>query len=102
MISYKFPEEREFILFFSERLGDNSILGLLENSEPITQGEAKRISIFFWKMIDVAVELQAGDECPWPEGYEFWSEKVLQSIAAFLKKSGYEKVLSEASNHNNQ
>ena len=101
VISYKFPEEKEFILFFSEKNGDQSIPSLLESDTPITHDEAKKISIFFWKMIDKAVELQNDEECPWPEGYEFWSEKVLQSITAFLKKSGYERALSEASGHEN-
>ncbi len=100
MISYKFPEEREFILFFSERMGDKSILALLENSESLTLDEAKKISVIFWRMIDEAVDIKDSEECTWPEGYEFWSEKVLQSIAAFLKKSGYEKVLNETSNYN--
>lgn len=99
MISYSFPEEKEFILFFAEKIGDKSIPALLDGSEPITLDEAKRIGVFFWKMIDLAVELQSSEECPWPEGYEFWSEKVLQSITAFLKKSGYENVLGEASTH---
>ncbi|HEY8939086.1 MAG TPA: hypothetical protein VIM59_02810 [Cellvibrio sp.] len=99
MISYKFPEEKAFILFFSEKIGDQSIPSLLDSSTPITHDDAKRISVFFWKMIDLAVELQQREECPWPEGYEFWSEKVLQSITAFLKKSGYDRVLSEASGH---
>lgn len=102
MISYKFREEKEFVLFFSEKLGEQSIPFLLEKSEPITLDEAKKISDFFWRMIDEAVNLQNIEECPWPEGYEFWSEKVLQSMAAFLKKSGYEKTLSEASNNNIQ
>ena len=52
---------------------------------------------FFWKMIDEAVSLNESEECPWPEGYEFWSEKILQSTTAFLKKSGYESIFSEAS-----
>ncbi|PUA30662.1 MAG: hypothetical protein B0W54_09395 [Cellvibrio sp. 79] len=92
MISYRFPEEKEFILLFSEKIGDQSIPSLLESGIPLTQNEAKKISVFFWKMIDKAVELQNDEECPWPEGYEFWSEKVLQSITAFLKKSGYERL----------
>jgi hypothetical protein len=97
MISYKFPEEKEFILFFSKRLGDDSIPSLLEKSDPITLHEAQKLGEFFWRMIDDAVALQDSEDCPWPEGYEFWSEKVLQSMAAFLKNSGYEKVLSDAS-----
>ena len=101
MISYRFPEEKEFVLFFSKKFGDQSIPELLEKSGPISLDEAKRISVFFWKMIDEAVDLQTTGECPWPEGYEFWSEKVLQSVAAFLKKSGHENILSEVSNNKN-
>lgn len=101
MISYSFPEEKEFILFFSKKMGNQSIPLLLEKSAPITQEEAEIISVFFWKMIDLAVDLQNSEECPWPEGYEFWSEKVLQSIAAFLKNSGYENILNEASKSKN-
>ena len=97
MIFYRFPEEREFILFFSKRLGEESIPFLLEKTGSITQSEAQKIGDFFWRMIDDAASLQDTDVCPWPEGYEFWSEKVLQSMAAFLKNSGFEKVLSDAS-----
>jgi len=97
MISYSYPEEREFINFFSEKTNSPSIPLLLESRTHISKAEAETISMFFWEMIDLAVELQNGEECPWPEGYEFWSEKVLQSIAAFLKQSGYEKALTEAS-----
>jgi hypothetical protein len=92
-----YPEEKEFILFFSKRLGDDSIPSVLEKSDPITLYEAQKLGDFFWRMIDDAVSLQDAEDCPWPEGYEFWSEKVLQSMAAFLKNSGYEKVLSDAS-----
>ena len=102
MIFYKFPEEKEFILFFSKKLEDEHIPSLLEKSEPITLNEAQKIGEFFWRMIDSAANLQDVDECPWPEGYEFWSEKILQSTAAFLKKSGYEKILSDASKNKNQ
>ena len=97
MILYQFPEEREFIVFFSEKLGEKDIPELLDKSLSLGESEAKRISLFFWKMIDLAVELQNNGECPWPEGYEFWCEKVLQSITAFLKKSGYGNILNEVS-----
>lgn len=93
--------EKEFILFFSKKMDNQSIPSLLEKSAPITQEEAEIISVFFWKIIDLAVDLQNSEECPWPEGYEFWSEKVLQSIAAFLKSSGYENILNEASKSKN-
>ena len=97
MICYEFPEEKEFILFFANRFGDESIPSLLEKSDPITLHEAQKLGDFFWRMIDDAVSLQDAEDRPWPEGYEFWSEKVLQLMAAFLKNLGYEKVLSDAS-----
>lgn len=97
MITYKFPEEKEFIDFFSKRLHQEFIPNLLEKPEPINKEEAILISKFFWQMIDEAVSLNEAEECPWPEGYEFWSEKILQSTSAFLKKSGYESIFSEAS-----
>lgn len=99
MIFYSFPEEKEYILFFSEKTGYKTIPALLESNSPISKDDARTISIFFWEMIDLSVELNNSQECPWPEGYEFWSEKVLQSVAAFLKKSGYESALQEASNY---
>lgn len=101
MISYSFPEEKEFIVFFSEKMGEQTILLLLESGAPLSKEDADKISTFFWRMIDLSVELQNSQECPWPEGYEFWSEKVLQSFAAFLKKSGYEKALYGASQNKN-
>ena len=97
MISYSFPEEKEFIVFFAEKNGDTGIPALLEGSERISKTQADQIGRFFWRMIDFSVELNESQECPWPEGYGFWSEKVLQSVAAFLKNSGYENSLHEAS-----
>lgn len=99
MISYSYPEEKEYILFFAEKIGNKAIPELLESNTPISKDDAYNISIFFWKMIDLSVELSNSQECPWPEGYEFWSEKVLQSFAAFLKKSGYGTSLQEISNY---
>ena len=99
MISYNFPEEKEFIAFLAEKIGDSDIPELLEGSKSISKEQAVRISRFFWRMIDLSVELNGSQDCPWPEGYEFWSEKVLQSVAAFLKNSGYENSLHEAA-HN--
>lgn len=97
MISYSFPEEREFVEFFAEKIGDADVAELLEGNEPISKAQADKISVFFWRMIDLSAELNDTQECPWPEGYEFWSEKVLQSMVAFLKKSGYENALHDAS-----
>ncbi len=99
MILYSYPEEKEYVLFFSEKLGNKTIPELLESNLPISKDDAYNISIFFWAMIDLSVELNNSQECPWPEGYEFWSEKVLQSVAAFLKKSGYGNALQAASNY---
>ncbi len=99
MISYSHPEEKEYVLFFSEKIGNKIIPELLESNAPISHDDAHKISIFFWEMIDLSVELNNSQECPWPEGYEFWSEKVLQSFAAFLKNSGYGNALQEASNY---
>ena len=95
MIYYSSTAEKKFIEFFAEQLGNKNILRLLENNDVISQKDASEIGTFFWKMVDRSVELNETQECPWPEGYEFWSEKVLQSVAAFLKKSGYENALQE-------
>lgn len=99
MISYSYPEEKEYVLFFAEKLGNKIVPELLESEAPISDDDAYKISAFFWDMIDLSVELNNSQECPWPEGYEFWSEKILQSFAAFLKKSGYENSLQEAANY---
>lgn len=92
MISYRFPEEKEFIVFFAKRIGEPSIITLLETDAPLTEKNAEEISHFFWKMIDSAVELESKEDSPWSEGCEFWTEKVMYSLMAHLKQLGYGDV----------
>jgi len=92
MILYRFPEEKEFIEFFAKRIGEPSKITLLDGDAPLTEKNAEELSHFFWKMIDAAVELEAKEDSPWPEGCEFWNEKVMYSLMACLKQSGYSDV----------
>ncbi|MES2823235.1 MAG: hypothetical protein V4732_06525 [Pseudomonadota bacterium] len=92
MIKYKFPEEKEFILYFSKKLKDESIERILSEQNVLTEEDAKHLSYFYWRMIDCSIAIEEKEELPWPEGAEFWSEKVMYSISGFIKRSGFGEI----------
>ena len=61
MIHYKYPEEREYLRFFAERMKKQSIIDVLESGQVPNESQAREISIFFWNMID------SYNKCNWIE-----------------------------------
>lgn len=98
MIKYQFPEEKEFILFFAKKLSDENVIEIISDEKISTEEDAKRISYFYWKMVDCSIELEKNDGFPWVEGSEFWCEKVSHSIGGFINRSGYGYVWDKVAN----
>jgi len=90
MIEYKFDEEKEYILHYANKLHDNRALDIL-NSGNINSMKKQYISQYFWRMVDSSIEDEdAGIELPWPEGAEFWNEKIMNTLSGYLERTGYE------------
>ena len=91
MIEYKFIEEPDYIQYFAKKLNDKRALELLDKGEVKNSDDAIYLSNFFWRMVDKSIEEeQSGIELPWPEGAEFWNEKLMNSISGYLQRAGYE------------
>lgn len=97
-IVYKFPEEIEFAKHYAEKLNDKITLSILGAGEVKNSAEAKHLSLFFWNMVNKSVEDKNNKILlPWPEGGEFWSEKLLYSISGYLERAGFENEWEEIS-----
>jgi hypothetical protein len=92
MIKYQFPEEKEFILFFAKKLGAETIEKIINNNQILTKEEAEEFSKFYWNMVDCSIELEKTGNFPWPEGSEFWCEKVSHSMSGFINRAGFRDV----------
>lgn len=96
MITYKFEEEFQYVMHYANKLDDKTTISILERGEVRDSNEATHLSEFFWKMVDASIEDEkAGVELPWTEGAEFWNEKIMNSLAGYLERVGYEKEWGE-------
>lgn len=92
MISYKFPEERDYLYFFCGQLSDTKVVALLNGEAELNADMAQYLSEFFWRMVDKSILVEKEGKFPWPDGAEFWNEKLLYSISGYLEKSGFGDV----------
>lgn len=91
MIEFKFDEEKEYILHYAKKLKDNKALEIINSGEVRNSDDALYLSHFFWEMVDSSIEDEEAEiELPWPEGAEFWNEKIMNSLSGYLDRAGYE------------
>ena len=92
MIKYKFDEERQYALYYANKLKDERTLEILNQGIVKDTDDAIYLSQYFWRMVDSSIEdEEAGIELPWPESAEFWNEKIMNSISSYLESAGFEK-----------
>lgn len=98
VITYAYPEELEFLLYYADRMGSDLIGDILNRGFVTNSGEAEHLARFFWQMVDLCVEDTRRDvQLPWPESAEFWNEKTMRSISGYLERAGYESVWERVS-----
>lgn len=91
MIEYKFKEEKEYIIYYAQKLGDKKAIELIKAGIVSNSNDALYLSEFFWRMVDSSIEDEDREiELPWSEGAEFWNEKIMNSLSAYLDRNGYE------------
>ena len=91
MIEYKFDEEKEYILHYAKKLNDNKAIDLIKSGTVNNADDALYLSKYFWRMVDSSIEdEETGVELVWPEGAEFWNEKIMNSLSGYLDRAGYE------------
>lgn len=89
MIEYSYSEEREVALHFSELLKNEKAKLIIIKGTVSSNEEAVILSKFFWDMVNKSAEGDVGLPCKGSSQY--WTEKLYNSIGAYLENSGYEK-----------
>ncbi|MBU6950855.1 hypothetical protein [Hahella sp. HN01] len=98
MITFKFPEEKEYVSHYARKMNDSRALNILEAGEAGSEDEAEYLSRFFWRMVDKSIEdEEQGEPSLFVESNEFWNEKIMYSISGYLERQGYESIWEKVS-----
>lgn len=97
MINYRFPEELKILLHYSKIMDDPSIEEIIYRGHVLSTTEAKKLTAFYWAMVDKAVE-DNGVGCRFLEeeiakGNEdsiaHWMEYIFHSLNGYMVSHGY-------------
>jgi hypothetical protein len=98
VIVYKFEEELQFAKYYAEKMNDKAVLEILKKGSVSNSNEAKKLSEFFWNMVDSSIEDHLNRiNLPWQESSEYWNEKLMYSFSGYLEKAGFENEWDEIS-----
>ncbi|GAB2189720.1 hypothetical protein MAH1_13280 [Sessilibacter sp. MAH1] len=80
-------------MHFANLLNDQKIIELITADNSISHEDAEYLSRFFWRMVDMSIELEnhTGTSL-FEESNEFWNEKLMLSISGFIEQQGFEDV----------
>ncbi len=93
MIEYCYDEERIVALFLSKILHDELAKNIIEKGGVSSTEEAVHLSKFFWRMVNISATEDI--ELPCEGSTQYWTEKLYNSIGAYLENAGYEKEWNE-------
>ena len=91
MIEYRFPEEKEFILFYAKKSEASEIVSIVQRGYVQNAAEAQMLANFFWQMVDNAVQDESNGSVASEiaaKGREL-TEVLLSTISNYLIKAGY-------------
>lgn len=91
MISYKIPEEKEMILKYAVLLSDTLTEEIINREEIRNKDEAIHLAEFYWKMVDLSNE----EDAKTGDNSENILEKIIITLMAFFRSSGYEQEWNE-------
>ena len=86
MIPYNLPQEKETILRYADILGDELTKNIIERDALQSKEEAVHLAKFFWEMVNASNE----EDKKTSEGSEYILEKIIITLMAFFRSSGYE------------
>ena len=91
MITFKFPEEKIYLNLLANKINSPFVLQLLGGEQVHSSEEAINLAKLFWTIVDKSIELEnSGELDEFPEGAEYWNEKIMYSISGYLERLGYE------------
>ena len=92
MIEYKFPEEKEFLLYYAEKSKNHAVLEVLSNGYAKDKTQAVELARFFWWLTDEVVkDIDNGVQVLGLDDLQAWNEYVFETIRSYLRNNGYEK-----------
>lgn len=98
MITYRFDEEKEYAIYYAEKMDNQLALQILDKGSVSNTKEAEVLCEFFWNMVDASIhDEESGVELKWVEGAEYWNEKIMMSLSGYLERSGYEQIWDNVS-----
>lgn len=96
MIPYKLPEEREILQYYSSLLDDSVGKKVIDQDCLKSSEEAIRFAEFFWKAVN---ESNNQDKIN-GENSEHIFEKIIITLMAYYRSSGYEDEWEEVADKN--
>ena len=91
MIDYRFPEEKEIMLYYAKLLKDSTAENIITKGEVSNSSEAAHLAKFFWLMVDQSVkDIEQGKDAAGHRDLAAWNEYTLQTIRSYLRGNGYE------------
>ncbi len=88
MIPWKIQAEKEIVIFYANILEDKFPLKIIEKNEINSKEEALHFAEFFWKMVQKSNEVQYEGNAI---NCEYLLEKVIITLMAYFRSSGYEE-----------
>ena len=98
MIIYRCEDELSYAIYYAKKLGDELVVQILDAGEVRDVEQAKRLSKFFWLMVDASVEDEHNNlRFPGHQGAEFMNYELMNSFGGHLERIGYLYIWDEES-----
>ena len=93
MIAYTLENEKETILHYANLLNDKLTMEIIERGSLENKDEANHLALFFWEMVRKSNE----EDKKTDNNSEFILEKIINTLMAYYRESGYEEQWEEIS-----
>ncbi|GAB2199270.1 hypothetical protein [Sessilibacter sp. MAH4] len=92
-MNFYLPKEYDYLLHFVNLLNDQKIVEIITTVNSISREDAEYLSRFFWRMVDMSIELENHTGASlFEESNQFWNEKLMLSISGLIEQQGFENV----------
>lgn len=95
MIKYKTQEEKEIAIYYAEVLCDDNALNILKKNCVENSDEARKLSAFYWNMVNKTVEEDKNGIMRKYENIDMWLEYLCNAFYIYLCNEGYENEWEE-------
>jgi len=98
MIRFRFPEEKDALLHYAQKLENKKVEKILHNDGISSSEEARELASFFWKMVDqTVIDNDANIVVAGYTSLESLCEDVMQSLRSHFIATGYMEIWEDES-----